>query len=113
MQAANNSAAGLDNFSPEDFKLLSDLTCDWLAYMLNAIEAGADWPDDLQSAKAAFLSKDPAKLDDPLEYRVLLILPVLYRRWASSRLKGLKPWMRKWQLETMFAGIEGFGAEDA
>ena len=33
-QAAGNSAAGLDNFSPGDFKYLSDLTYEWLAYLV-------------------------------------------------------------------------------
>ena len=32
----------------------------------------------LEVAKAAFLSKDPAKTTDPLAYRVLMILPTLY-----------------------------------
>ena len=51
--AANNSAAGLDNFAPDDSNYLSDLTIDWLAYLLNTIEEGADLPKDLQRAKAA------------------------------------------------------------
>ena len=103
----------MDNFSPADFKHLSDLTYDWLAHLLNVVESGADWPKDLKCAKAAYLSKDPDKIDDPLEYRVLLILPTLYRRWASARLNDLKPWIRLWQLHSMYAGVEGFGAEDA
>ena len=111
--AAQRSAAGLDHFSPEDFSILYDETYVWLTHLLNDIESGAPWPDDLTTGRTAFLSKDPDKVEDPLAYRVLLILPVLYRRWASTRLNTLRPWVRSWQLDGMFAGIEGFGAEDA
>ena len=48
--AASNSAAGLDNFTPEDFKMLSPLIFDWLAFILNAVESGAAWPEQLQGA---------------------------------------------------------------
>ena len=110
---AKHSAAGVDAFSPEDFTYLSDATFAWLADLLNDIEAGAPWPKDLLVGKAAFLSKNLAKTEDALSYRVLLILPVLYRRWASTRLNDLRPWVRRWQLEGMFAGTESVGAEDA
>ena len=63
--AASNSAAGLDNFAPEDLKHLSDLTYDCLADLLNTIEGGADWPKVLQRAKAADLSKDPTNWMTP------------------------------------------------
>ena len=75
--AAKNSAAGLDNFSPQDFTQLSDLTYDWLAFTLNLIEDGEAWPKDLLQAKATYLAKDNNKTHDPLAYRVLMILPAL------------------------------------
>ena len=110
---ASKSAAGLDDLSPEDFALLSYNTYWWLTTLLNLIEAGADRPKDVAQGRAAYLSKDPRDTHNPLAYRVLLILPVLYRRWASARLHSLRGWIRQWQLDGMFAGIEGFGAEDA
>ena len=67
----------------------------------------------LSKAKAAFLSKDVKKTDQPLEYRTLLILPTIYRRWALARLGDLKPWIREWETDGMNAGVEGTGAEDA
>ena len=77
------------------------------------IEEGAPWPNDLLKTKAAYLSKDPDKTTDPLAYRVLMILPVLYRRWAALRLNDMKPWTRTWQHSAMFAGVESMGADDA
>ena len=81
--------------------------------MLNAIEEGAPWPTDTVHGKGAFLAKDPNDLDDPLKYRILLILPMLYRRWAKLRLKNLGPWVDTWKCDEMFAGTGNNGAEDA
>ena len=83
---AKHTVAGMSGFSPSDFALLSDNMYHWLAHLLNLVEDGVPWPIDLCSAKAAYLSEDPLRTEDPLGYRVLLILPVLYRRWASARL---------------------------
>ena len=55
----------------------------------------------------------PKNLDDPLKYRTLLILPMLYRRWARLRLHNLKPWIKTWACDEMFAGTGHDGAEDA
>ena len=89
--------------------MLSDTTYAWLALLLNVIEDGADWPSSLLHAKAAFLSKD----DDPLAYRILMLMPVLYRKWATTRLHDLRPWVSTWQVDGIYAGVEGYGADDA
>ena len=69
------------------------------------VEEGGDWPEAMREAKAAFLVKDPSKVEDPLAYRVLLILAAVYRRWASLRLRHLEGWVAQWQLPEMFAGV--------
>ena len=33
--------------------------------------------------------------------------------WAKTRLQHLAPWVKLWQLEGMYAGVEGKGAADA
>ena len=109
---ASKSAGGLDHFTPEDFTYLSDAAYHWIAFMLNTIESGAEWPDDLCNGRAAYLSKDELHTDDPLAYRVLLILPVVYRRWATVRLQHMQDWTYSWQLPQMFVGVEGAGAEE-
>eukprot|EP00973_Karenia_brevis_P027554 3799595-Karenia_brevis.AAC.1 len=50
---------------------------------------------------------------DPLEYRILLITPVVYRLWAKTRLQSLQPWVQQWQWPQMYAGREGASATDA
>ena len=84
----------------------------YLADMFNAIENGASWPEQLTSAGAAFLSKNPNDELNPLAYRVLLMLPALYRMLSKTRLRHLPPWIAEWAMPEMHAGVEGRGAQD-
>ena len=98
---------------PAECQLLSDKAYHRLAQLLRCIEQGRPWPDALQQATSAYLAKDPANATDPLAYRVLSLLPVLYRRWSAVRLRHLSDWIEEWRLPEMFAGIGGVGAADA
>ena len=59
------------------------------------------------------MSKDPLKDKDPLSYRVLLMMPAIYRLWSRVRLRDLGPWVDGWDRPEMFAGTTGKGACDA
>ena len=83
----------------------------WLAMFYNAIEKGMDWPEDLLHAKAVPIQKPDSDPSQPLSYRVLTILPTLYRLWARMRTQHLQPWMNAWAVDEMFAGIPGRGAD--
>lgn len=109
---ARKSAPGLDNWSPGDFALLPLAAHTHMAHLLNLIEEGHPWPEQLAIAKASFLAKDPDKLEEPLSYRILLVLPALYRRWASTRLKDIEDWVEDWATPEMHAGVKGMGAQD-
>ena len=57
---------------PEDLTLISKNATIYIAAMLNKIEKGEmNWPTPVLTARAAFMAKDPTKLEDPLKYRVL------------------------------------------
>ena len=109
---AKVTVAGLDNWEPAELAMLSLKSFTLLATMFNLIEACRPWPDGMQHAKAAYLSKGPNRVDDPLAYRVLMILPSSYRRWATHRLKDLQPWTEKWAMNEIYAGVGSNGAED-
>ena len=83
-----------------------------LADILNAVERTGKWPEATPTAKAVFLPKAEDSTADPLSFRMLLILPTLYRRWASTRLRSMTAWIEKWSTEEMFAGTSGQGAQD-
>ena len=44
---ARKSAQGLDEWAPADLAALSTKAYEWIANMLNTIEAGAAWPWDM------------------------------------------------------------------
>ena len=50
---------------------------------------------------------------NPLAYRVLLMLPNIYRLWGRARLEHLQPWVKKWATEDTLAGVEGKGPAGA
>ena len=78
-ETAKESAGGMDQWTPGDFRLLSDLAYEHLAHMLNGIEETGTWPKDLLHAGAAFLAKEDEEALDPLGFRCLLMLPAIYR----------------------------------
>ena len=92
--------------------LLSDKAFEIMAALLNLIEKGAEWPQPLLHGRAAFLEKDEDKQVEPLSFRVLLVLPTLYRKWAALRLANLQHWISKWAMLSMLAGTQGQGAAD-
>ena len=77
------------------------------------IEEGAQWPKQLNFARAAFLAKEEDSDMDPMDYRVLLMLASSYRLYGKIRLSHLQPWIDGWNLPEIYAGIEGKGAADA
>ena len=65
----------------------------------------------MEWGKAHFLAKTPEASLDPMDFRILLVLQRLYRRWASMRLQHVSQWIEEWQLEEMYAGVKGGGAD--
>ena len=90
---ANETAAGPDQWTPADLKTWPHIAFYWLSVMLNLVEEGAGWANSLLTARAVFMAKDPAKDKDPLAYRVLLMMPAVYRLWARTRLQHMGPWI--------------------
>ena len=110
---AKPTSASLDAWTTSEFKLLPLAAFDLMAVFLNRVEGEGRWPNNLTIAKAVFLYKDDPQNAGPLDLRVLQILPTIYRRWASTRLQQLKPWIETWAEPELFSGIPGQGAEDA
>ena len=108
------TSGGESGFCPRDLSILPLAAFTWWAYLLNAIEAGCQWPSGVLHARSSFLSKTPLEPSyDPLDYRLLLILDIFYRQWCKYRLQSLCPWIKLWTIDGLFAGIPGRSAEDA
>ena len=59
------------------------------------------------------MNKNPGSCDDPMKFRLLLILNCTYRRWASARLETLRPCVEKWAKTSIYAGAIPQGAPEA
>ncbi|WP_353239599.1 hypothetical protein, partial [Limnohabitans sp.] len=64
-------------------------------------------------AKAVFISKPTTAWEDPLSFRILMVLPYCYRVWAKLRLLHVAAWVQSWATEDMFAVRRGQGADAA
>ena len=103
----------MDFWSPSEFAMLSDKAFDFLAMMLNMIESGTGRPKVLRHVKGATLAKTEGQSYDPLDFRILMIMPAVYRKWAALRLRQLAPWVSEWALDEMYAGVDAVSAEEA
>eukprot|EP00969_Alexandrium_andersonii_P274240 12121236-Alexandrium_andersonii.AAC.1 len=64
--------------------------------MYVAIEEGRmRWPSVLLVSRAVMLPKTDKLSTDCMDYRLLSICSVVYRRWAALRLRDLKSWTDK------------------
>eukprot|EP00969_Alexandrium_andersonii_P274138 12116484-Alexandrium_andersonii.AAC.1 len=59
------------------------------------------------------LQKEGGRPHDPMNLRLLLILPVAYRRWAALRLHQLQGWADRWAIPEIYAGLKGRSAAQA
>ena len=65
------------------------------------------WPSQMLWGRALFLSKVEGVTTDPMDYRILVILPRLCWRWVGLRLRDLATRAQQWQLPEMYAGVPG------
>ena len=92
---------------------MSREACRYVALLYNLIEESAPWPQGTQKARAAFLEKDARRQGEVMNYRILLMLSALYRKWASIRLNTMQSWVNRWSDPDMYAGAGNLGACDA
>jgi hypothetical protein len=109
-----NTSTGTDGWRSKELKLLPEPLLEPLAWLFNAIEAGAPWPDTLLYAIIAMLAKkgqDPL-LAGPLKQRPVSVASVLYRAYSSLRYRHLCPWMASWIHENFRGGVPGGDCKD-
>ena len=89
--------------------------CVWfsgLAVLLGMVESTGVWPQGLLDACVAMIPKAGGD-STPLGQRLLCVLPINYRLWASLRLSHLKDWVRSWVPESVFSVGNGVSSVKA
>ena len=90
VQHTQASAGGLDGWGWQDLKAFPDSWFDWLAVVLSRVELDGVWPEGLLDAYITMIPKADGNAT-PSGQRPLCVLPVVYRIWASVRLKSWLP----------------------
>ena len=102
------TSGGMDGWGPRDFSLLPLHLFTYLACRLNGIERGLPWPRGVLHGKATMLEKDPKSLGVTMDdFRVLLILSVLYRKWATTDFSDCCPGSPDGPLKACLLELQG------
>ena len=78
-----------------DLKAFPEAWFDWLAVVLSRVELDGVWPEGLLDAYVTMIPETDGDATT-LGQRPLCVLPVVYRIWASVRLRHLDGWLRSW-----------------
>ena len=92
---SSHSAAGLDCWEVRTVKALPDELLDGLCVLFDTIESTGHWPAALTTGYLCLIPKTDSD-GSPSNLRPLSILSVIYRLWASVRLKELMIWQESW-----------------
>ena len=114
LKTGSNSTAGPDGWKPSELKWMSKTFCKWLAVIFNLAEKGNGWPKDLLCARSAYISKEEEpNIKDLLKYRVITVLPAVYRAWSRMRYNHCSDWAATWADEAQYSACRGRGAQEA
>ena len=72
---------------------LPDAALQLIADLLHIVENTGRWPVALEEAIVAMLTKGGTA--EPDDRRPIVLLPLLYRLWASLRAQELQAWLRE------------------
>ena len=112
VQHKKPTAGSLDGSGWRDLKALPVAWFDWLAVILSRIVLDGVWPDGLLDAYIAMILKADGDAT-PKGQRPLCVLPVVYRLWASARLRHLEDWLRSWLPSSVYSAGGGRSSVEA
>ena len=98
---------------PREAKSLSPGARWWIVVILNMVESGHAWPADSNYVRLAPMHRPGEDPLSPCSYRLISILPVLYRIWAKKHYGHLAPWLQRWIPDEMYSCMKGRGAAEA
>ena len=103
-RAKRSTAGGLDGWPWNEIKALPLPWFSGLAIILELVDSTGTWPQGLLDANIAMIPKADGD-STPLGQRLLCVLPVVYRLWASLRLGHLRDWVEGWLPESVFVWL--------
>ena len=98
------TAGGLDGWVEREMKALPVAWYGEMARILIKVEEIGVWPEGLHDAYIAMILKADGDTT-PLGQSPLIVLPVVYRIWASARMVQLEEWFRSWVPDSVFSAV--------
>ena len=90
----SSGAGGLDGWTPADLKQLPDQIMEMLLPLFDLIESSGVWPESLAWAGITLIPKGEGGA--PLSLRPITVTPIVYRVWASVRMRHSNEWQESW-----------------
>ena len=106
------AAGSLDGWGWREHKSLPVPWFDGLARILAKVEELWVWLEGLLDAYIAMIPKVGGD-STPLGQRPLSVLPVVYRIWASARMKQHEGWFRSWVPSSVYSAGDGRSSVEA
>lgn len=106
----SNSACGPDGWRVGELKQLPDELIARLVELLDIVEETGIWPNALTHGLVTLVTKGEGSR--PEDLRPISVMSVVYRAWASTRLRDVISWQEKWIQECQHGFRTGHGPED-
>ena len=110
LQKLKSSAPGADAWQAHELKCLGKRSLLNLAKLYNAIELHGIWPTCLLEVPVATIKKKSG--ETARDIRPISLASHIYRLWACTRFKQLRPWMDTWLPNTLRGGVHGRDTTD-
>ena len=111
-RAKKSTVGGLDGWAWNEIKALPLPWFSGLAVILKLVETTGIWPQGLLDAFFALIPEADGD-STPLGQRLLSVLFVVYRLWASLRLGHLREWVEEWLPKSVFSLSNGLSSVEA
>lgn len=108
-----SSAHPFDNRNALELKLCPLGASQWPATTYNLIEEGHRWPDTASHANAFGHLKPKPDPTDQISSRIPVITSAMYKLWAGTCVRQLRPWMLTWAPDELFSRVPSKGSFDA
>ena len=106
------TAGSLDGWGWRELKVLPVAWYDGLVRILSKVEDTGVWPDGLLDAYIAMIPETDGDATT-LGQRLLSVLPIVYRIWASARMGQLDGWFQSWVPQSVFSAGGGRSSVEA
>ena len=112
MRMSGTKACGLDGWRVLELKALPLPLLQILAEALQRVENEGVWPAALTRASICLIPKGSSDAAPAPQMRPITIMSIIYRMWASTRLRQLKVWQEAWCSPSQHGFRVGHGCED-